>query len=166
MTTGCEPPDLPGRCHQAEKGTGMGGGDRVPKSSTIRERRTVGEEAWQAPGHVRDDDRYSKGSGDAIPRRLKSRTLLFDSRFEGGNLSRVWQVGDAGVYIERARERWGKGAGEGGCSGLQLEERRVHACICVCVYVHVLLFALSRFLSVRGKKHLLKRVCRCRQSMI
>jgi hypothetical protein len=38
----------------------------------------------------------SRGSGEAIPRRLKTRTLLFESRFEGGNLARVKQVGEAG----------------------------------------------------------------------
>ncbi len=32
-------------------------------------------------------------SGEAIPRKIKSRTLLFESRFESGNLARAWQVG-------------------------------------------------------------------------
>ena len=143
MTTGTEPPDLPGQCHKAERGAGMGGGDRVPKSSTLRERRNVDEGAWQAPGHIRDDGGNGKGSGEAIPRRLKSRTLLFDSRFEGGNLSRVWQVGDAGVYIERARERWGKGVRRRRMCGIALGKEEREKCYgscmstCVCAYVRI-----------------------------
>jgi hypothetical protein len=46
---------------------------------------------------------WSRGSGEAIPRRLKTRTLLFESRFEGGNLARVRQVGEAGNFFFVAR---------------------------------------------------------------
>jgi hypothetical protein len=46
-------------------------------------------------GGISSVERTAKGTGEQIPRKLrKNVTLLFDSRFEGGNLARVFKVGE------------------------------------------------------------------------
>lgn len=77
-----------------------GGGGEDSSRPGLRAPSTFDEVRGTVCARTKDELRYGKGSGEEIPRRLKSRTLLFESRFEGGNLSKAWQVGDSGVYFE------------------------------------------------------------------
>jgi hypothetical protein len=68
-----------------------------PSAAGEPEERGGGAAGWKREGEGEEGEGeggVSHGSsGEAIPRKIKSRTLLFESRFESGNLARAWQVG-------------------------------------------------------------------------
>ena len=69
-------------------------GVEPPSAAGEAEERGEGGAGWKSGGE--GEGGVSHGSsGAAIPRKIKSRTLLFESRFESGNLARAWQVGEA-----------------------------------------------------------------------